>query len=144
MNAVLNSLALLSELGADTTLVNIDYDWMYLDPNVLLWADRIYVPEHFIKNIPDFRLDVGFQQSNEVLQRSLEQAWEMLVEAGVIVRVPITEVIREAAYFAHYAVENRLTQTVSGPLPNIGVDVSANLQWATPPDLLRIASGLAD
>lgn len=140
MNAILNSLAILSDLGMPTSLTNIDFDWMYLDPNVLLWADHIHVPSSFICNAPDFRVDVGFEKSNEVLQRSLEQAWSMLVEAGVIVPIPVSTETHEAAKVAYYSVQNRLAQTVVGQLPDVGVEVKANPDWTQPPELLQIAN----
>lgn len=137
-NALIGSLSLLDDLGEGLPLKNIDWEWMYFDPLTLLWAEKIYVPRQFIGNVPDFAVDVGFDQSNQVLNRSLTQAWRTLVEAGVIAQVPITNEIREAASFAYYAVRNRINQTAQGNLIPIGKSVTADLEPEVPTDLLHI------
>lgn len=137
-NALVGSIALLDDLVDDFPMKNIDLDWMYLQPNTLLWAENIYVPSRFLSSPPEFQIDVGFEQSNIVLSRSMEQAWHMLVEAGVILPVPITPEIRESAVISYYSVHNRINQTAGGNLPNIGMDVAANLTPDSPPQLLQL------
>ena len=137
-NALIGSLAILDDLGEGLPLNNLNWEWMYFQPLVLLWAKAIYCPARFVHTPPDFKVDVGFSKSNEVLNRSLSNAWKRLTSEGIIRAVPLSVEMEEAARIAFYSVRNRLTQTAIGGLPPIGIQAIADLQPNTPPDQLRI------
>jgi hypothetical protein len=137
-NALIGSLSLLDDLGEGLPLNNINYEWMIFQPLTLLWAEKIYVPRRFVQDPPRFEVDVGFAKSNEVLNRSLTNAWRTLVAEQVIVPVPITETLREAAVIAYYSVRNRLNQTALGELPQINITAKADLDPGSPPNQLQL------
>jgi hypothetical protein len=136
-NALISSLAILEDIDNDPALNNVDTDWLYLQPTTLLWANKIFVPRIYAQTGQQFRIDVGFEKSNEAISEATSNVWNRLVTAGIIQAAPIGKRERELASWAFNTIKNRVDQTERG---EVGDGLFARVQraWKSPPEFLTI------
>lgn len=139
-NALISSLAILEDIEGKEFLKNVDTDWLYLQPTVLLWANKIFVPSRYAKSGQQFEINVGFEKSNEAISEATSNAWNRLVEAGVIQEVPIGKKERELVSWAYNTVKNRVEQTERGEIVGESFFTKVQRTPKSPPEFLTINS----
>ena len=137
-NALVSSLAIFEDIDGASPVRNVDTDWLYLQPTILLWANTIFVPRRYAKTGQQFHIDVGFAKSNEAISEATSNVWNRLVDVGVIHEVPIGKKECELVRWAYNTVKNRVEQTERGEVGDESLFARVQRFWKSPPKFLTI------